>query len=74
MSKHLNTFVQKEYIPLKQFRLKVIEIIFDKPNSNLTDAEIFDRLRKLTEDSSNEEEKNSKETSASTHWALMNLS
>ena len=74
MSKLLNTFIQKEYIPLKQFKLEVIKIIFDEPDSDLTDAKIYDRLRKLTKDSSNKQKKNSKETSKSTHWALMNIS
>tara|TARA_R100000306_G_scaffold58679_1_gene57275 strand:+ start:511 stop:759 length:249 start_codon:yes stop_codon:yes gene_type:complete len=82
MSKLLNAFIQKEYIPLKQFKLEVIKIIFDKPDSDLTDAKIYAKLRQLTfdatqanlldvsEDASDEEKKISK----STHWALMNIS
>jgi len=82
MSKLLNAFIQKEYIPLKQFKLEVIKIIFDKPDSDLTDAKIYAKLRQLTfdatqanildvsEDTSDEEKK----ISESTQWALMNIS
>ena len=82
MSKLLNAFIQKEYIPLKQFKLEVIKIIFDKPDSYLTDAKIYAKLRQLTfdatqanildvsEDASDEEKK----ISESTQWALMNIS
>ena len=82
MSKLLNAFIQKEYIPLKQFRSEVIKIIFDKPDSDLTDAKIYAKLRQLTfdatqanildvsEDTSDEEKK----ISESTQWALMNIS
>ena len=80
MSKLLNAFIQKEYIPLKQFKLEVIKIIFDKPDSDLTDAKIYDRLqtlqhfykyhKELTKDSSKKEKK----ISESTQWALMNIS
>jgi len=82
MSKLLNAFIQKEYIPLKQFKLEVIKIIFDKPDSDLTDAKIYAKLRQLTfdatqanildvsEDASDEEKK----ISESTQWALMNIS
>ena len=82
MSKLLNAFIQKEYIPLKQFKLEVIKIIFDKPDSDLTDAKIYAKLRQLTfdatqanildvsEDASDEEKK----LSESTQWSLMNIS
>ena len=82
MSKLLNAFIQKEYIPLKQFKLEVIKIIFDKPDSDLTDAKIYAKRRQLTfdatqanildvsEDTSDEEKK----ISESTQWALMNIS
>ena len=82
MSKLLNAFIQKEYIPLKQFKLEVIKIIFDKPDSDLTDAKIYAKLRQLTFDAtqanildvSEDTSDEVKKISESTQWALMNIS
>ena len=67
MSKVLNTFIQKEYVPLKQFKLEVIKILYeDCETENLTDEEIFVTL-KLLKNLGDENEN-------MTSWALQNIS
>ena len=50
MSKLLNSFINQEHIPLKQFKLEVIRILFENDLSSpidLTDEQIYARLRIL---------------------------
>ena len=72
MSKLLNAFIQKEHIPLKQFKMEVINILFDgqAESKDVTDEQIYAKLRilKRIEGDVLEGKKDM------THWALQNIS
>ena len=72
MSKLLNAFIRQEHVPLKQFKIEVINILFDgqTESKDVTDEQIFAKLRIL---------KRIKEDVLAdkkdmTHWALQNIS
>ena len=72
MSKLLNTFITQEHLPLKQFKLEVINILFNGEAEaiDVTDEQIYAKLRilKRIEEDVLEGKKDM------THWALQNLS
>ena len=72
MLKLLNAFIQQEHVPLKQFKMEVINILFDghDESKDLTDEQIFAKLRilKRIEEDVLDGEKDM------THWALQNIS
>ena len=72
MSKLLNTFITREHIPLKQFKLEVMNILFNgqAESKDVTDEQIYAKLRilKRIEEDVLEGKKDM------THWALQNLS
>jgi len=72
MSKLLNTFITKEHLPLKQFKLEVMNILFNgqAESKDVTDEQIYAKLRilKRIEGDVLEGKKDM------THWALQNLS
>ena len=72
MSKLLNTFITREHIPLKQFKMEVMNILFDgqAESKDVTDEQIFAKLRilKRLEGDVLEGKKDM------THWALQNIS
>ena len=72
MSKLLNTFITREHIPLKQFKMEVMNILFDgqAESKDVTDEQIYAKLRilKRIEGDVLEGKKDM------THWALQNIS
>ena len=72
MSKLLNAFITQEHLPLKQFKLEVMNILFNgqAESKDVTDEQIYARLRilKRTYEDVLEGKKDM------THWALQNLS
>ena len=72
MSKLLNTFITREHIPLKQFKMEVMNILFDgqAESKDVTDEQIYAKLTilKRIEGDVLEGKKDS------THWALQNIS
>ena len=72
MSKLLNTFITQEHLQLKQFKLEVMNILFNgqAESKDVTDEQIYARLRilKRTYEDVLEGKKDM------THWALQNLS
>ena len=72
MSKLLNTFITREHIPLKQFKIEVMNILFDgqAESKDVTDEQIYAKLRilKRIEKDVLEGKKDM------THWALQNIS
>ena len=72
MSKLLNTFITQEHLPLKQFKLEVMNILFNgqAESKDVTDEQIFAKLRilKRYEQDVLEGKKDM------THWALQNIS
>lgn len=72
MSKLLNTFITREHIPLKQFKIEVMNILFDgqAESKDVTDEQIYAKLRilKRIEGDVLEGKKDM------THWALQNIS
>ena len=72
MSKLLNTFITQEHLPLKQFKLEVMNILFNgqAESKDVTDEQIYAKLRilKRIEEDVLEGKKDM------THWALQNLS
>ena len=72
MSKLLNTFITQEHLPLKQFKLEVMNILFNgqAESKDVTDEKIYAKLRilKRIEEDVLEGKKDM------THWALQNLS
>ena len=75
MSKLLNSFINQEHIPLKQFKLEVIRILFENDLSSpidLTDEQIYARLRILKRIEKDILE--GKKDIDMSHWALQNIS
>ena len=72
MSKLLNTFITQEHLPLKQFKLEVMNILFNgqAESKDVTDEQIYAKLRilKRIEEDVLEGKKDMP------HWALQNLS
>jgi len=71
MSKLLNTFITKEHLPLKQFKLEVMNILFNgqAESKDVTDEQIYAKLRILKR-----YEQDVLEGKDMTHWALQNIS
>ena len=72
MSKLLNAFITQEHLLLKQFKLEVMNILFNgqAESKDVTDEQIYAKLRilKRIEEDVLEGKKDM------THWALQNLS
>ena len=71
MSKLLNAFITQEHLPLKQFKLEVMNILFNgqAESKDVTDEQIFAKLRILKR-----YEQDVLEGKDMTHWALQNIS
>ena len=76
MSKLLNTFITREHIPLKQFKMEVMNILFDgqAESKDVTDEQIFAKLRILKRTYEDILEGKKVEGKDMTHWALQNIS
>jgi len=82
MSKLLNTFITKEHLPLKQFKLEVIKILFNEDewmmdNDGLSDEEVYAKLRilkRMETEVLEGKEMTPKKLRDMTHWALQNIS
>ena len=76
MSKLLNAFITQEHLPLKQFKLEVMNILFNgqAESKDVTDEQIFAKLRILKRFEEDILEGKKVEGKDMTHWALQNIS